>query len=95
MADRVKKFYFYLYGDEFTLRTDYMPFESLGTFRNAIARIMRWAQYLQQFRIRVQYIRGADNVGVDLLLRLPTNCGSDTERQDAIRRAVFESSNES
>ena len=85
VVDSVKKFYFYLYGDEFTLQTDHMPLESLRTSKNANSRIMRWALYLQQFRIRVQYIRGADNVGADLLSRLLIDGGGDqTEGHDPL-----------
>ncbi|XP_063847238.1 uncharacterized protein LOC135092552 [Scylla paramamosain] len=71
VVDGIKKFYFYLYGDEFVLQTDHMPLESLRTSKNANSRIMRWALYLQQFQMRVQYIRGRDNVGADVLTRCP------------------------
>ncbi|KAK4325292.1 hypothetical protein Pmani_004105 [Petrolisthes manimaculis] len=49
VVEGIKKYYYYLYGDKFVLETDHMPLESLRTSKNANARLMRWALYLQQF----------------------------------------------
>ena len=70
VVEGVKKYYFYLYGDEFLLETDHMPLASLRTSKNANARLTRWALYLQQFRFTVRYIKGKSNVGADFLSRL-------------------------
>ena len=70
VVEGVKKFYFYLYGDNFILETDHLPLASLRTSRNANARLMRWALYLQQFAFTVRYIKGQANVGADFLSRL-------------------------
>ena len=48
VAAGVKRCYFYLYGDEFLIYTDNLPLPSLKMSKNANARFMRWALYLQQ-----------------------------------------------
>ncbi|XP_042865110.1 uncharacterized protein LOC122248852 [Penaeus japonicus] len=73
VVDGIKKYYFYLYGDKFLLETDHMPLESLRTSKNANARLMRWALYLQQFNFAIRYIKGSANVGADFLSRLVDN----------------------
>ena len=70
VVEGVKKYYFYLYGDQFVIETDHMPLASLKTSKNANARLMRWALYLQQFQFSVKYIKGQTNVGADFLSRL-------------------------
>ena len=70
VVDGVKKFYIYLFGSQFTLETDHLPLANLRPSKTANARLTRWALYLQQFNLRIKYIRGQDNVGADLLSRL-------------------------
>lgn len=70
VVEGVKKYYFYLYGDQFVIETDHLPLASLKTSKNANARLMRWALYLQQFQFSVKYIKGQANVGADFLSRL-------------------------
>ncbi|XP_069975057.1 uncharacterized protein [Penaeus vannamei] len=79
VVDGIKKYYFYLYGDKFLLETDHMPLESLRTSKNANARLMRWAMYLQQFNFAIRYIKGSANVGADFLSRLVENIWQDSE----------------
>ena len=35
VMEGIKKYYYYLYGDQFVLETDHMPLLSLGTSKNA------------------------------------------------------------
>ena len=70
VVEGVKKYYFFLYGNRFVIETDHMPLASLKTSKNANARLMRWALYLQQFQFTVKYIKGQNNVGADFLSRL-------------------------
>lgn len=70
IVEGVKKYYFYLFGGEFTLETDHMPLCNLKTSKNANARLMRWTLFLQQFSFVVRYIKGSANVGADWLSRL-------------------------
>ncbi len=82
VVDGIRKLCFYLYGDEFVLQTDHMPLESLRTSKNPNSRIMRLALYLQQFQMRVQYIRGRDNVGADVLSRLLEGTSASAETSE-------------
>ena len=66
----VKKFLMYLYGREFILQTDHQPLAYLDQTKFTNDRIMRWAMYLQNFRIRIEAIRGTANVGADFLSRV-------------------------
>ncbi|XP_076047435.1 uncharacterized protein LOC143028970 [Oratosquilla oratoria] len=70
VVEGIKKYYYFLYGDKFILETDHLPLSSLRTSKNANARIMRWALYLQQFNVVIRYIKGSSNVGADLMSRL-------------------------
>jgi len=65
----VKKFCNYVYNTQFILQTDHQPLAYLGRTKYGNARIMRWAMYLQNFRIQVQSIKGSENVGADFLSR--------------------------
>ena len=66
----VKKFINYLYGTEFVLQTDHHPLKYLDKSKFESSRIMRWAMYLQNFRMRVEAIKGKDNIGADYLSRV-------------------------
>ena len=65
----IQKFNRYLYGKEFTMETDHCGLQYLktGSIRNA--RVMRWYLALQNYKFRVKYIRGSDNVVADYLSR--------------------------
>ena len=66
----VKKFANYLYGREFVIQTDHQPLVFLNEAKYVNGRIMRWTLFLQNYRYRLEYIRGRDNVGADYLSRL-------------------------
>ena len=76
VVDGIKKYYYYLYGDQFTLETDHLPLSSHRSSKNANARLMRWALYLQQFHFKIKYIKGSANIGADLLSRLLERTGA-------------------
>ena len=65
------KFKNYLYGKEFILQTDQQPLSYLRNMRNSNGRLMRWAHALQGYSYRIDYIKGSDNIGADLLSRCP------------------------
>ena len=69
----IKKFVNYLYGTEFVLQTDHQPLAYLDKSKFESNRNMRWAMYLQSFRMRVEAIKGKDNVGADYLSRVIRN----------------------
>ena len=68
----VRKFHQYLYGRQFILQTDHLPLVCFNKSRIANDRIMRWAMLLQPYCMKIQYIRGSDNVIADFLSRSPT-----------------------
>ncbi|PIK54155.1 hypothetical protein BSL78_08940 [Apostichopus japonicus] len=83
------KWFTYLWGRHFTLRTDHQALVTLlntsGTGRQPM-RIARWSAQLLQFNYTVEYQAGKHNFVADALSRLPTNvdaeiasCDEDTE----------------
>ena len=66
----VKKFQSYLYGKPFVIQTDHKPLVYIHKCKIESARIMRWALFLQNYKFRVEAIKGQDNVGADYLSRL-------------------------
>jgi hypothetical protein len=65
----VKKFQKYLYGKEFVLHTDHRPLSFIQRCKIESGRIMRWSLFLQNYRFRVEAIKGSDNVVADYLSR--------------------------
>ena len=65
----VQKFQRYLYAKPFVLETDHQPLIYMQKTKVANARIMRWALSLQPYRIRIQAIKGSENIGADYLSR--------------------------
>ena len=66
----IKKYMRYLYGVEFVLQTDHQPLIYINQAKFENSKVMRWAMYLQNFRIKVESIKGKDNVGADYLSRI-------------------------
>ena len=66
----VRKFMVYLYGRQFVLQTDHQPLAYLSRAKYINDRIMRWALFLQPYRMSVQAIKGSTNVGADYLSRV-------------------------
>jgi len=65
----VKKFQKYLYGKEFMLQTDHKPLAYLQSAKSENSRLLRWALFLQNYKFKIEAIKGADNVGADYLSR--------------------------
>ena len=67
-----EKFYLYLYGIKFEIRTDHKPLVTVLSARSKPPSpgIERWLLYLQQFQYELTHIRGKDNAA-DFLSRLP------------------------
>jgi hypothetical protein len=62
----VKKFYEYLYGQVFKIRTDHKPLVTVFGSRKelpslATPRLMRWAIFLAEFDYEIEYIKGFQN----------------------------------
>lgn len=65
----VKKFHMYLYGRPFTLQTDHQPLVYLNHVVHANGRLMRWSLFLQSYQIKIEAIKGSQNVGADYMSR--------------------------
>ena len=65
----IKRFQKYLYGVEFILETDHKPLVFLNQAKLSNSRVQRWALGLQNFRFRIQAIKGRANVTADYLSR--------------------------
>lgn len=70
-----RKFFQYLIGYRFIIRTDHKPLlglfgEHTGYPQMAASRIQRWSIFLSAFKYSLKYIKGGDNVA-DSLSRLP------------------------
>ena len=65
----VKKFELYLQGVPFVLQTDHQPLNYLNSAKFINSRVMRWAMYLQNFNIKLECIKGSENVGADYMSR--------------------------
>ncbi len=66
----IKKFMLYLYGTEFIIQTDHKPLVYLNKTKFVNDRIMRWAMFIQNYKCRIESIRGSENVGADFLSRV-------------------------
>eukprot|EP00731_Ephydatia_muelleri_P010462 Em0005g1048a len=83
----VTKFYQYVYGRKFTLRTDHKPLEHiLGANQEipkmAANRLQRWAITLSAYQYDLQYVKGKENLLADPLSRLPMNVSSTSAEED-------------
>ena len=65
----IHRFQPYLYGTQFIVETDHQPLAYINKAKVANGRIMRWALSLQPYRMRIEAIKGSDNVGADFLSR--------------------------
>ena len=66
----IKKFKMWLYGVEFTFQTDHQPLQFIDQAKFTNDRIMRWALFLQNYKIKFHCVKGVDNVGADYMSRI-------------------------
>ena len=66
----IKRFHMHLYGVHFVLQTDHDPLQYMNSAKFTNNRLMRWAMFLQSYNMKVEAIKGSDNVGVDYLSRV-------------------------
>ena len=66
----LQKFHIYLYGREFTLRTDHKPLLFLNQSDRLNPRLKRWALFIGLYRFRAEHIPGSENHLPDLLSRI-------------------------
>jgi len=65
----IRKFEPYLQGVKFELQTDHRPLTHMNSAKFANSRVLRWTMYLQNFDMRVESVKGQDNIGADFLSR--------------------------
>ncbi|MEG0619293.1 MAG: reverse transcriptase domain-containing protein [Bacilli bacterium] len=64
----IKKLKVYL-GKPFILKTDHQAIEGLMNKKQTTSRLTRWVMEMQEFRFKIKYIPGKDNVFADMLSR--------------------------
>ena len=61
----------YLYGGHFLLQTDHEALKDMGSAKFTYnSRLMRWALFLQSYNMKVEAIKGSENVGASCLSRV-------------------------
>jgi RNase H-like domain found in reverse transcriptase/Integrase zinc binding domain len=73
----LKKWHSDLLGTHFYVYTDHRMLENFDTQKDLSRRQLRWQEFLSQYDLTINYIRGEDNTVADALSRLPPNCFSD------------------
>jgi hypothetical protein len=79
----IKKFQKYLYGKEFVIQTDHSALSYIQKSKLENGRLMRWALFLQNYRFRIQAIKGSQNFFADYLSRQDTQI-TDEDNQDTL-----------
>jgi hypothetical protein len=82
----IKKFHTYLYGRQFTLRTDHRPLVTIFGSKTdipstAAGRLIRWALLLSGYQYDIEYVKSADNIA-DGLSRLPLPLDDKSDASD-------------
>jgi len=65
----IKHFNHYLLGSKFIVRTDHKPLLHIMDMKNQSGRQWRWTEFISQFDMQIQYIKGSENIVADFLSR--------------------------
>ena len=68
----------YLYGADFTVSTDHKPLTSLFMNEMQNTKIRRGVVLLSEYGATIQYCKGKNNIGADMLSRIPPGTGVHT-----------------
>ena len=66
----INRFHMHLCGVRFVLQTDHEPLRYMNSATFTNNRFMRWVMFLQSYNMKVEAIKGSDNVGADYLSRV-------------------------
>ena len=69
LISAIKHFRCYVTGREFTARTDHCSLQYLKSLKDPTGRLGRWLMFLQEYQIKIEYIKGKSNVVADALSR--------------------------
>ncbi|KAF9761707.1 Retrovirus-related Pol polyprotein from transposon 17.6 [Nosema granulosis] len=58
----IENYRHYLLGRESVLRTDHKALTYLWESKNPTSRLLRWSMKLQEYKFRIEYVKGEDNV---------------------------------
>ncbi len=80
LVNFVKYFRHYLYGKQFTVRTDHASLRWLMNFRNPEGQVARWIEILSGYDIKIEHRAGRTHQNADGLSRIPCRqCGLSAE----------------
>ncbi|WKX98818.1 hypothetical protein Q1695_014030 [Nippostrongylus brasiliensis] len=65
----LRKFHFFVYGLDVTVRTDHLPLTALFKRTNISGRVLRWALEILQYKVKIEYVKGQANRVADALSR--------------------------
>ena len=71
VVNSVQHFHHYLYGRQFTVRTDHAALKWLLNFRNLEGQISRWIERLQHYNFQIEHRPGTKYGNADALSRRP------------------------
>ena len=79
----VKYFRHYLYGKQFTVRTDHGSLRWLMKFKNPEGQVARWLEFLSSFDMKIEHRPGRSHKNADGVSRIPCRqCGKNDIDQD-------------
>ena len=93
MVKAIEKFYYYLYGQCFVVRTDHASLKWLFNFHQLEGQIARWLQKLQEYQFEVVHRAGKSHMNADALSRrscYESECKvcSNLEKKDASNPSI-------
>jgi len=77
----LKKWRSDLVGEEIYVYTDHRTLENFNTQKDLSRRQLRWQEYMSQYDLHFNYIRGEDNTVADALSRLPADAFPNEETE--------------
>ena len=89
VVEAIKHFHKYLYGQEFSLRTDHSALQWLLHFKDPEGQIARWLERLQSYDFKIEHRKGRIHGNADALSRRPCpsdckHCKKMEEKQESI-----------
>lgn len=99
IVESFKSFHHYLYGKKFLVRTDYVSFRWLMSFKDLEDQLARWLERLQQFEFEIIHRKGRLYQNADGLSRRScaekdcAYCAKVEFKENSVARIVLEEEN--